>query len=122
MLWRQKSCGSALSVKRPDSAGSKRLLLSHANKTELYTLSTLLAEHFFNGSKHQTRVIIVSGADAEFIDQTFANELGIKTSTTANDHMVTALDGHVLNKDNLETELVYLSLGGNHHEYLKFLL
>lgn len=80
----------------------------------------LPAELFINGNKHYTKVFNDSGADTEFIDQDFAISLDIQTKTSVKDHRVTALDGHILNKDSLETEPVHLTLRGNNHETLGF--
>lgn len=62
---------------------------------------TLPAELSFNGTMHQTQAVIDWDTNTLFIDQAFAESLGINTFTTCNNHLMTALERHVLNKDNL---------------------
>lgn len=75
-----------------------------------------------SSASHQVSVFIDSGADTEFMDESFAKRHNIRLFPAPASQNILALDGHHLNQSHLMTEKVGLALGGNHREEISFLV
>uniref|UniRef100_A0A146SAR5 Gypsy retrotransposon integrase-like protein 1 n=1 Tax=Fundulus heteroclitus TaxID=8078 RepID=A0A146SAR5_FUNHE len=108
-------------VKGSGSVGEGRFLLS---RTRLSVTPNLLLPAILAASSkpHKVSVFVDSGADTEFMDQTFAQSLNIKLCPGPSPRSVLALDGHKLHHSCLVTEPLELQMGGNHVEKLTFMV
>ncbi len=72
------------------------------------------------GQTHVVTVFIDSGADANFMDDTLAAQLGIKWEPLPKPVPASALDGRLLCSVTHRTVPVHLGMSGNHQETLSF--
>jgi len=116
LLWRGWSPASPVWIKRPDSVGGVRFLLSQKASVKSLPLVSVPAQLQINGQNQQVLAFIDSGADTEFLDVELARSLNIELRPTSTKLDVLALDGHVLHRITQETFPVKLIVGGNHHD------
>lgn len=123
LLWPGGPCCNKVSVKRTDSVGTRRCLLSHVRNPKVSSPFMIPAKIQLPGKKPTiVSAFIDYSAATEFINHQFATSVGIELVPSNISHKVLALDGHPLHDSNLETTPINLLLSGNHRETITFIV
>lgn len=115
LLWPGGPFCSQAPVKRLDSVGGIRCLLSHVRNPKVSSPFTISVKIQLPGKGPiVVSAFIDSGANTEFIDHQFVKPVGIELVPSNVSNKVLALDCHTLHDSNLETTPITLLLSCNH--------
>lgn len=98
------------------------VLASTASSRSLPSRLILPGTLFGGESSLPVDLLIDSGADDSFIDETLARQAGLPLVRLAEPRVVQDLDGRTLARASFRTDTLSLLVSGNHHEQIQFFL